>query len=205
MISLRTLIRSKDAVVLVTFPPHLSSPAVVSGWISQIGFSADACITLQGFSSHPSLSASFPQYSGLLTIHSTPAPTTLLPPSYRFSELRGLHTGGGTGTTAGGGENNLAFKCMRKRFVIETLHLDIEGGVSERRTIPPTSVSSVDSILPPTPTIAQTHVHSTPSVEIITQTQSIVTSSDEKPPHAPMNKPKKSVAFKSDRPELYDF
>ena len=94
---------------------------------------------------------------------------------------------------------------MRKRFVIETLHLDIEGGVSERRTIPPTGVSSVDSMLPSTSTIAQTNVHSTPSVEIITQTRSIVNDPDETPPHVPVNKPKKTVAFKSDRPELYDF
>ena len=36
----------------------------------------------------------------------------------------------------GGGENNLAFKCTRKRFVIETHHLDVEGGVGERRTGP---------------------------------------------------------------------
>jgi len=36
----------------------------------------------------------------------------------------------------GGGENNLAFKCTRKRFVIETHHLDVEGGVGERRTTP---------------------------------------------------------------------
>ena len=190
---------------MITFPPHLSSPAVVSGWISQIGFISDACITLQGFSSHPELSASFPQYSGLLTIHSTPAPTTLLPPSFRFSELRGLHTGGGTGTTTGGGENNLAFKCMRKRFVIETLHLDIEGGVSERRTAPPTGVSSVDTMVPSTSTVSQAHAHSTPAVEITTQNQSILTDLDEAPPPVTIQKPKKSVAFKSDRPELYDF
>ena len=94
---------------------------------------------------------------------------------------------------------------MRKRFVIETLHLDIEGGVSERRTAPPTGVSSVESMLPSTSPIAQTHVHSTPAVEIIAQTRSIVNDSDETPPHVPMNKPKKTVAFKSDRPELYDF
>jgi len=134
-----------------------------------------------------------------------PAPTTLLPPSYRFSELLGLHTGGGIGTTTGGGENNLAFKCMRKRFVIETLHLDIEGGVSERRTTAPTGVSGVDVTAPSISTVSQTHVHSTPSVEIITQTQSGITILDEPPLPAPKKKTRKTVAFRSDRPELYDY
>lgn len=202
LIGLKKLIRSKDAAALITFPPHLSLPGVVSGWISQIAFSSDACITLQGFSSDPSLSASFPQYSGLLTIHSTPSPTTLLPPSYRFSELRGLHTGGGTGTITSGGENNLAFKCMRRRFVIETLHLDIEGGVSERRTAPPTGLASMDATIPSTLT---TNCHSTASVEIVAQARSGATVLDEPPPPSPKKKPKKSVAFRSDRPELYDF
>jgi hypothetical protein len=121
-------------------------PSSVGGYPKLVSAQTHALLC-KVFHPIPSLSASFPQYSGLLTIHSTPAPTTLLPPSYRFSELRGLHTGGGTGTTTGGGENNLAFKCMRKRFVIETLHLDIEGGVSERRTAPPTGAcSSVDAL-----------------------------------------------------------
>jgi elongator complex protein 4 len=94
---------------------------------------------------------------------------------------------------------------MRKRFVIETLHLDIEGGVSERRTAPPTGFSTVDATVLSTSTVSHTHVHSTPSVEITAQTQSSVTVLDEAPPPAPKKKPKKSVAFKSDRPELYDF
>jgi elongator complex protein 4 len=36
--------------------------------------------------------------------------------------------------SSGGRENNIAFKCMRKRLVFETHHLDAEGGVGERRT-----------------------------------------------------------------------
>jgi elongator complex protein 4 len=38
--------------------------------------------------------------------------------------------------SSGGRENNIAFKCMRKRLVFETHHLDAEGGVGERRTGP---------------------------------------------------------------------
>jgi elongator complex protein 4 len=34
----------------------------------------------------------------------------------------------------GSRENNIAFKCTRKRLAFETHHLDIEGGVGERRT-----------------------------------------------------------------------
>jgi hypothetical protein len=34
-----------------------------------------------------------------------------------------------------GRENNIAFKCTRKRLVFETHHLDAEGGVGERRTV----------------------------------------------------------------------
>jgi elongator complex protein 4 len=38
--------------------------------------------------------------------------------------------------SSGGRENNLAFKCTKKRLVFETHHLDVEGGVGERRTVP---------------------------------------------------------------------
>jgi elongator complex protein 4 len=57
----------------------------------------------------------------------------MLAPSDKLSTLRGLLA---SPSGAGGGENNLAFKCMRKRMVFETLHLDLEGGVGERRTTP---------------------------------------------------------------------
>ena len=76
----------------------------------------------------------FSAHHGLVHIHSLPAPHTLLPPSDKFSTLRGLTSSG---------ENNLAFKCMRKRMVFETLHLDLEGGVGERRTTPSTSASAL--------------------------------------------------------------
>ena len=56
--------------------------------------------------------------------------------------LRGMGAGsslesGASEGGAGGGENNLAFKIKRKRVAIETLHLDTDGGVKERRTVPP--------------------------------------------------------------------
>ena len=83
---------------------------------------------------NPSLTAAFPNHHGILHIQTLPAPHTLLPPSDRLSTVRGLSASGGA---AGGSENNITFKSTRKRLVFETLHLDIEGGVGERRTAAP--------------------------------------------------------------------
>lgn len=58
-----------------------------------------------------------------MRIHTLPAPQGLVAASDRFSTLRGPVA-----------ENNLGFKCTRKRLVFETLHLDVDGGVGERRT-----------------------------------------------------------------------
>ena len=79
------------------------------------------------FPANPGLASIFPLHHGLLQIHTLPSPHTASAPSDRFSALRGL---------TASGENNLAFKCTRKRLVFETLHLDVEGGTSERRTTP---------------------------------------------------------------------
>lgn len=56
----------------------------------------------------------------------------MAPPSQKYSTLVGGR----------GGANNLAFKLKRKAFVVETLHLDVEGGVGERRTTAPPSVTA---------------------------------------------------------------
>ena len=48
----------------------------------------------------------------------------MLPPTLKSSFLLGT------------GENNLGFRLKRKTFVIETVHLGVEGGVGERRTEP---------------------------------------------------------------------
>ena len=84
-------------------------------------------------SANPSLLALFPTHHGLVQISALPAPHTVLAPSDKLSTLRGLLS---SPSGTGGGENNLAFKCMRKRMIFETLHLDLEGGVGERRTTP---------------------------------------------------------------------
>jgi elongator complex protein 4 len=161
----------------------------------------------------PALSASFPSYHGFVHIHALPSPLALTPPSDKFSSLRGLSSSG---------ENNLAFKCMRKRLIFETLHLDVEGGVGERRTTP--AAVSIESVMPPKhshgPEDYHTHASSVTGstgmavVEVQLEriqesnttkgntgqspTQSM-TSSVKKP------KPKKKVGFVSDKPDLYDF
>lgn len=160
----------------------------------------------------PTLTATFPNHHGLLRIHTLPAPHTISPPSDKFSTLRGLSaSAGGTG---GSGENNLTFKSTRKRLIFETLHLDIEGGVGERRTTP--STTSVESA-------PDTHDHSGhtnhdhraskigfASVEVTLEEPEVhTTDKSGKATDGPDLKPKKKrerkVAFRADRPDLYDF
>ncbi|KAF7971829.1 hypothetical protein HWV62_19837 [Athelia sp. TMB] len=127
----------------VTISPHMSVEGWGGpGWIQKLGWVSDAAITLSAFTANPSLAAIFPTQHGLLHIHTSPAPHTLLPPSDKFSVLRGI---------CDSGENNLGFKCMRKRLIFETLHLDLEGGVGERRTTPSTNAMALDA--------AMTHDH----------------------------------------------
>lgn len=151
----------------------------------------------------------FPSHHGLLAIHTLPAPHTLVPLSDKFSTLRGLSAS--AASPVGSGENNLTFKCTRKRLIFETLHLDIEGGVGERRTTPSTTglpASTTDThdkhehIEDPTqnPAFANMEValelRNGPELGI----DGGVSTAEAKP-----KKSKKKVAFRSDRPELYDF
>lgn len=139
-----------------------------------------------------------------MRLHSLPAPHTLLAPSDRFSTLRGLAGGAG-------GENNLAFKCMRRRFVLETMHLDVEGGVGERRTAP---ASATDARHDPShthsdssgPRLAKVEVaveggaEKTSAIEVQVQVKA-----EESTAAEPKKRKKKSVAFRADRPDVYDF
>jgi len=100
---------------------------------------------------------------------------------------------------------------MRKRLIFETLHLDLEGGVGERRTTPSTNVIALDIGM-------QSHDHGDDAekqrkandtavlhvdveVEVGTEGNKVETSSVD----VKVKKAKKTVAFQSDRPELYDF
>lgn len=135
--------------------------------IHRLLHASDACLGLSSFAATPGLCDVFPDYTGALRIFRTPAIGTLTNPSLRASVLRGMAAGSAPGSQrgdggAGGGENNLAFKVKRKRLAIEPLHLDTEGGVSERRTQPPASAAtSADKM----PKVAHAAPHLTPAPE----------------------------------------
>lgn len=213
-------------------PPYMCQEAYGGlGWVQKLGWLTDASITLAAFTgtscrhtigpenprlyilaANPSLSAMFSTYHGLVHIHSLPAPHTLVPPSDRFSTLRGLTSSG---------ENNLAFKCMRKRLIFETLHLDVEGGVSERRTTPSSNVLAMEA------GTGHDHNHShytstsvvfgdlsVAALQVQLEQAQIKTDVPESPSDSPpvnsrsafkKAKVKKKVAFTSERPDLYDF
>jgi len=155
---------------------------------------------------NPSLTAAFPSHHGILHIHTLPAPHTILSPSDKFSTLRGLSSS--AVSMGGSGENNLAFKCMRKRLIFETLHLDVEGGVGERRTTPATNAIAMDAGV-----MSHDHDHDhepqqrpkadAAAIQVEIKGNNNITDSGSE--EAKVKKPKKKVAFHSDRPDLYDF
>ncbi|KAH9847368.1 PAXNEB-domain-containing protein [Lenzites betulinus] len=210
--SLRALLRRyPQSCASVCLPPDLCQEAYGGpGWVQKLGWLTDAAITLAAFSSNPSLTAMFSSHHGLVHIHTLPSPHTLLPPSDKFSTLRGLSSSG---------ENNLAFKCMRKRLIFETLHLDVEGGVSERRTTPSANAAALDTGAAHDHNHDHASSHTAPSsavaavqvqleqVQIATVPQPASVAPPAVQPTSSFKKAKvkKKVAFTSERPDLYDF
>ena len=114
---------------------------------------------------------------------------------------------------------------MRKRFVIETLHLDLEGGVGERRTTPATNTLALESAAhthgaaPPSEHRGLDHPQSTKgsaalevrieqldaSVSAVALSEDIGGQQEQAKSILKKNKTKKKVAFQSERPDLYDF
>ncbi|KAG6911816.1 hypothetical protein DXG01_000063 [Tephrocybe rancida] len=202
--------------------PESTSPIHMwggSGWLQKLGWVTDAAFTLSAFSADPSLTMTFPNHHGLLHIHTLPAPHSILPPSDKFSTLRGLSAS--AGSSGGSGENNLTFKSTRKRLIFETLHLDIEGGVGERRTTPSTTMVKTESVSHDPP-IRDHSSHASGKATAFAAVQVVLDDSEvpkavlnatdgvEKATDAPEGikkpkKPKKTVAFRADRPDLYDF
>lgn len=105
--------------------------------------------------------------------------------------------------SGGGGENNLGFRCTRRRFVIETLHLDVEGGVSERRTAPPVSGMTAHEETQ----LRVAKEHGAAAIQLESPSAGPVTSSSSEPSLVLSEKKKvrKAVAFTSSKSELYDF
>ncbi|KIY63638.1 hypothetical protein CYLTODRAFT_493741 [Cylindrobasidium torrendii FP15055 ss-10] len=204
------LARYPHACISIGLASHIVTDAWGGrGWMQKLGWLVDAFFELSAFSSNPALKALSPSHHGLLKVHTLPAPHTLVSPSDKHSVLRGLFS---AAMSAGGsGENNLAFKCTRKRLIFETLHLDVEGGVTERRTTPATTAHVEHA------SEGQT-VHSAGLAAVDVQAEEPVVASSASSatlptpalsPDAPaapkVKKPRKKVAFHSDRPDLYDF
>ncbi|KAG8843507.1 hypothetical protein FRB96_004014 [Tulasnella sp. 330] len=205
---LRSLIQASSVAVLVTFPPHLSvaSPRTglnkrEDGWISKLGFICDACITFEGFGGDPALSAMFPNYHGFVRVHKAPSLHSFSPPSHKLSILRGLSSP--SSMSGGGGENNLGFRCTRRRFVIETLHLDVEGGVSERRTAPPiagmSAYEETETQTAMEPGLATVQLEGPPNALLP------VEGTEPPAPGEKKKKARKAVAFSSPGTDMYDF
>ncbi|KAI0830662.1 PAXNEB-domain-containing protein [Trametes gibbosa] len=212
LLSLRALIRRHPrSCASVCLPPDLCQEAYGGpGWVQKLGWLTDAAITLAAFSSNPSLVAMFSSHHGLVHIHILPSPHTLLPPSDKYSTLRGLSSSG---------ENNLAFKCMRKRLIFETLHLDVEGGISERRTTPSATAGPLDfgdghahhhghepSTAAPSSAIAAVQVQlEQAQITAVSQPTAITPPAEQPRSSFKKAKVKKKVVFTSERPDLYDF
>jgi elongator complex protein 4 len=78
---------------------------------------------------------------------------------------------------------------MRKRLVFETLHLDVEGGVGERRTTPALAPERTREI----------ETRGDAVVKVVMEDRAPERGNDGK------IKGKKRVGFKTDRPDIYDF
>ncbi|KAF9270412.1 PAXNEB-domain-containing protein [Marasmius fiardii PR-910] len=218
--------RHTNACISISLPPHLSTERWGGrGWIDKIGWFMDALVSLEAFTANPSMISLFPSHHGLVRIHTLPASSTFLPPSDRFSVLRGLSAA--AAESSGSGENNLGFKCTRKRFVIETMHLDLEGGVSERRTTPnstgaesvgarPSDSENCERVLKAgmagvaveleeTNVLAEEASSGTAPASWKDSAQGQMTTEMGVPSQSKIKKPKKKVGFRTDRPDVYDF
>lgn len=107
---------------------------------------------------------------------------------------------------------------MRKRLIFETLHLDVEGGVGERRTTPSTTATVIEESTHaqhqhfhppgnsiPSEALAKVEVQLEGVREQETKVEVQEQPAVPRPSAFKKAKPKKKVAFHSDRPDLYDF
>ena len=204
LFKLRAIARFNKYVVV-----HLTAQeANIGHCLKRLQYIVDTCISLESFSDAPHRAAAFAPSHGILHLHSSPSLHTLVTPSARHSVLRG-------GLRAG--DNNLAFKLRRKKLVVETLHLDVEGGVGERRTKPSASASQVDDTQSRVRDANLKHQHqsqSEVSIEGVSDTHvhshKDTHDENENNDQIQLSKPNKTkgprrVAFQSDKPELYEF
>ncbi|KAH7334229.1 PAXNEB protein-domain-containing protein [Rhizoctonia solani] len=206
LLALRGLLRGTSAAAFITLSSTVSGDNWGGdGWVGKLSHIVDGCITLAGFGGDPLSSMSFPNHHGLVKISSSPSYGTLRAPSISRSVLRGMTSSG----PHGGGENNLAFRCTRRKLVIETMHLGAEGGIGARQTSAPAGSEALDSL-----SISASSGESKPARVAIafddvgetkkgaSEEMKVVEVSDkeQKP-----TKAKKRVLFQPDKPEIYDF
>ncbi|KAG8787717.1 hypothetical protein FRC12_015337 [Ceratobasidium sp. 428] len=203
LLAIRSLLRGTSAAAFITLHSTLSTDSWGGlGWPGKLAHLSDGCITFAGFGDDPTASLSFPTHHGLVKISSSPSPGTLRAASINKSILRGMSSSG----PHGGGENNLAFRCTRKRLVIETMHLGAEGGVGARQTAPPPDVTiqiSSHSDLHPQPNVPKPTTSARVSIAL-DSVPSTAAEDEQDGPKAAKKKPRR-VVFQSDKPEIYDF
>jgi elongator complex protein 4 len=216
LLSLRSILRPRAAVGIITLPARLSSRA------PELAHAADAAIVLAGFGTAP-LAAAYAPAHGLLTPLKLNARGHVIAPALRHSALLGV---------AAGSEQNLGFRLKRRRWVVESVHLGIEGGSGERRTEPvsrpvaataagppvvSTAVEGIDT--PPAPAPAPAPSKTIPAKEKkprarvrFGEDEVMVSLDSGKPPvarghdHGPLKaKMAPKVAIRHDRPDLYEF
>ncbi len=100
---------------------------------------------------------------------------------------------------------------MRKRLIFETLHLDVEGGVGERRTTPSATTMTTEGVKHPEGAVVQGVEQPSAGVATIevkleaTDLSKLGANVQRLEVTPKKGKAKKRVAFQSDRPDLYDF
>ncbi|KAI9294558.1 PAXNEB-domain-containing protein [Neoconidiobolus thromboides FSU 785] len=111
------LLRYSFSVMMLSFPPYLFE----EDQILAIQSICDTALEFKSFADRENKKASNEEYQGLFFIHKFPRLNSFTSLGLKFQQKS---------------ENNLGFKLKRKKLLIETYHLPIEGGVSERRVEP---------------------------------------------------------------------
>ncbi|KAG9128009.1 hypothetical protein FRC07_006369 [Ceratobasidium sp. 392] len=202
LLALRSLLRGTSAAAFITLCSTLSADSWGGpGWLGKLSHLSDGCVTFAGFGDDPTAPLSFPTHHGLVKISTSPSPGTLRAASISRSVLRGMNSSG----PHGGGENNLAFRCTRKRLVIETMHLGAEGGVGARQTAPPPDAAiQLGSSSAPHSHPASSELTASAHVGIALDNVPDVPVEERQDGSKSTKKPRR-VVFQSDKPEIYDF
>ncbi|KAG8714923.1 hypothetical protein FRC08_011246 [Ceratobasidium sp. 394] len=220
LLALRSLLRGTSAAAFITLCSTLSADSWGGpGWPGKLSHLSDGCITFAGFgganvrpnrtSKLPNAPRSSQDIRLTITRHITgtidqqirpPGDEQfwqVLPTFSYISRLTYRHEKG----PHGGGENNLAFRCTRKRLIIETMHLGAEGGVGARQTAPPPDAAiQLDSRPHPTPKPAESA-----RISIALDNGPNLTVEEGQDGTKTSKKSQRRVLFQSDKPEIYDF